>query len=174
MSSTNINVNHFLIFELVTFTFRVITCWYLESLWMVEKLFALLITLILPDPACDILARMPQMKRFNDKDINLNYQLTHGQHPVCTCIPAWLRDQKWSNIMSVTCWIFIFSHWLITGPICSWGFIVLPSQVHHLDITPCNYSSWPSSLPLSFFLVFTASSILNHNPCLWGWRTSSN
>lgn len=55
---------------------------------MVEKLFALLITLILSDPACDILARTMQRKRFNEKDINLNYQLTHREHPVRTTVPA--------------------------------------------------------------------------------------
>lgn len=52
------------------------------------KTVALLIKLILADPAGVIHARTLTEKRFNEKDINLNYRLTCGQHPICTGVPA--------------------------------------------------------------------------------------
>lgn len=158
------NVNSFWSsnFELVTFTSPVITHWYLWSLWMVKKKspnrFAFLITWILADLARDITAPPSERKRFNEKDINWKYQLTSGEHQ-CPC--ATERPQM---IKYHVGYFFIFSQSLIPNLDSLVGFYRAMTQVHHLDISPGNYSSRPGRVCAS---SFPASSILNHNPHLW-------
>lgn len=154
----------FLIFELVTFTSPVITRWYLWSLWMVKKKFpnrlAVLITWILATSPVTSLRRHRRgsvlMKRTSIWSSSL--------HLGSINVPAWQSDHKWPNITSATWWIFIFSQSLITNLDSLVEFYRAMSQVHHLDISPGNYSSWPGRLCAS---SFPASSILNHNPHLW-------
>lgn len=140
------------------------------------KTVALLIKLILADPAGDIHARGRWQKtRLNEKDINLNYRLTCGQHPVCTGVP---EDRERPEMIKYHVSYLLSFHFLPPAhyrPDSLSGFYRAdesgpPSGYHPLQL----FIMTKQSHSLFLFLLFTASSILNHNPCLWCWRTSSH